>query len=1072
MSKTRILIVEDEAIVALDIRHQLTDLGYEPVGHAMRGEDVVGLVEQSHPDLVLMDIQLAGEMDGIATAQAIRQRFTIPVVFLTAFAGDETLRRAKLAEPYGYIIKPFEDRDLRTVIEMAIYKHRAEAELRESHSALTAIILGAMDGFCIIGAQGRILEVNEAYCQIMGYSREELLGMSVSDLEADETPAEIAEQISGIVQAGSRRFERRHRCKDGRLVHIEISASVIPGDQKQLFVFARDITERRRAEEERETTLRLLKLVNGENDLHGLMEAVTVLLRDWSGCEAVGIRLKEEKDFPYFETRGFPPQFVAAENHLCQYDASGQPVCDALGNPVVECMCGNVLCGRTDPSLPFFTARGSFWANSTTELLAKTTENDRQTRTRNRCNGEGYESVALVPLRVGKESIGLLQMNDRRKNRFTPATISLMERMADSLAIAIAHRQAQEKVRESEAKFRSYIENAPIGIAVADREGRYVEVNRAAANMLGYSEEELLCLGVPDIQSGSNAGDPMELFKKLVKEHSVTGETLLRRKDGTDFWSLISAVKLGENRYMAYFKDITDRKRAEQEALNAASVLEAAFESTADSLLMTDSAGHMTHFNKKFAEFWKLPEDILASCDEYAAIELVRDQVKEPIGFRKRIQHIYAHPEEESFDVVELKDGRILERFSKAHRVGDQVVGRVWSFREVTDRKRLEEQLRQAQKMEAIGQLAGGVAHDFNNILAAILMHLGLLQEETGLNESMRTSLKELDIEAHRAAALTRQLLAFSRRQVIQIKAVDLDGLIVNLFKMLRRLLGEHVALDWNCKSALPPLNADAGMVEQVIINLCVNARDAMPEGGSITLSAQPFLVDEDMAGNYPERRAGFFVRLSVTDTGCGMEEGLMKHIFEPFFTTKEVGRGTGLGLSTVYGIVKQHGGWIDVESVVGKGSTFHVYWPTIPAVKTESSQPDSTLALDGKGETILVVEDEPSVRRLVSITLERRGYRILQAANGPEALGLWKQRRADVDLLLTDVVMPEGITGHELVATMSKDKPGLKVILTTGYSEKLSSPNMPEKQSYIVLTKPYSQTALLTAVRKCIDQP
>lgn len=1071
MNKTRILIVEDEAIVALDIRQQLTGLGYEPVAHAMSGEEARELVEKLRPNLVLMDIQLAGEMDGIVAAQEIREHFGIPVVFLTAYAGDETLRRAKLAEPYGYIIKPFEDRELRTVIEMALYKHLTENELKQSHFALTEIVQGAMDGFYFVNDDGCFLDVNEAYCRMTGYTREELLGTCIADLAVDETLDQIQGAIAERFKSGFKRFERWQRCKDGHRALLEISPGFIPGNAKRLFAFARDITERKRAEEEREATLRLLKLVNGENNLHDLMQAVTLLIRDWSGCEAVGIRLKADKDFPYFETRGFPARFVAAERSLCQYDANGNPMFDAHGNAMLDCMCGNVICGRFDPSLPFFTPYGSFWTNSTTALLAQTTEEDRQARTRNRCNGEGYESVALVPLRVGQTALGLIQMNDKRKDRFTPYTIGLMERMADSLAVAIAHRQGQQKVRESEAKFRSYIENAPIGIAIADRQGRYVEVNSTVARMLGYSEREFLQIRVQDILAPSAMKDGLMLFRRVVEEGFSAGERKLLRKDGSEFHALVSSVRLNEDRFLAFHQDITERKKAEQEAANAAVELEAAFESTADALLMADSQGRMTHYNKKFVELWKIPEELLKTEDEKAAIEFIRDQIKEPLGFGKRIEYLYEHPEEEAFDVVELKGGRVLERYTKCYRVEDRNLGRVWSFREVTERKRLEDQLRQSQKMEAIGQLAGGVAHDFNNILAAILMHLGLLQEESGLNESMRASLAELSHEAQRAAALTRQLLAFSRRQVIQIKPVDLEELVDNLLKMLRRLLGEQVTLHWICKDPLPMLEADPGMVDQVIINLCVNARDAMPNGGTITLLAEAIVFEEDKAGKHPESRTGRFVRLRVADTGCGMDEGLIQRIFDPFFTTKEAGKGTGLGLSTVYGIVKQHGGWIEVESVVGRGSTFDVSLPTCAKVKGQEKPDKAQAEAGGGGETILVVEDEPSVRLLVSMTLGRRGYRVLQASSGPEALGLWKQSRGEISLVLTDVVMPGGMSGYELAERLRHEKPDLKVILSTGYSDKLVSLSQQAAQPYLVLAKPYTQVELLNAIRKSIGK-
>ena len=257
MNQTRILIVEDEAIVARDIAQQLTLLGYEPVAQTPRGEQALVLAEQLRPDLVLMDIQLAGEMDGIAAAQAIRERFAIPVVFLTAFVADETLERAKVTEPFGYIIKPFQDRELRTVIEMALYKHQAETRLRTSQEELTTILRTAMDGFWLSDAEGRFLEVNDAYCQLTGYSRTELLRMAIRDVEADETPAEIAANIERIQRLGSARFERRQRCKDGRLVHVEVSVNYLPGGGGRLVCFLRDITQRKTREREIERLNRL-----------------------------------------------------------------------------------------------------------------------------------------------------------------------------------------------------------------------------------------------------------------------------------------------------------------------------------------------------------------------------------------------------------------------------------------------------------------------------------------------------------------------------------------------------------------------------------------------------------------------------------------------------------------------------------------------------------------------------------------------------------------------------------------------------------------------------------------------
>ena len=418
MGSARILVVEDEAIVARDIVRQLERFGHHVVASTTRGEDAVELAAQLLPDLVLMDIQLAGSVDGIDAAQAIRRKSNVPVVFLTAFATHNVLQRAKQASPFGYLVKPFDPQQLETAIEIALHQHEVEASLRESREELATILRTATDAFLLGDAQGRLLDVNEATCALLGYAREELLAMTVANLAPDEAPEELAQARSRILTLGSARFERHLRRKDGSFVEVEITANKLPIGEGRFMSFARDISARKRADEERDATVRMLKLINQPNSLDALMREVTVLLRDWSGCSAVGIRLSDGEDFPYFETRGFPPTFVQAERYLCEHDRNGRIARDAGGNPVLDCMCGNVLCGRFDATKPFFTTRGSFWTNSTTRLLAQTSEADRRGRTRNRCNGEGYESVALVPLRVGNETYGLLQFNDKRPDRF------------------------------------------------------------------------------------------------------------------------------------------------------------------------------------------------------------------------------------------------------------------------------------------------------------------------------------------------------------------------------------------------------------------------------------------------------------------------------------------------------------------------------------------------------------------------------------------------------------------------------------------------------------------------------
>jgi two-component system cell cycle sensor histidine kinase/response regulator CckA len=390
--------------------------------------------------------------------------------------------------------------------------------------------------------------------------------------------------------------------------------------------------------------------------------------------------------------------------------------------------------------------------------------------------------------------------------------------------------------------------------------------------------------------------------------------------------------------------------------------------------------------------------------------------------------------------------------------------------RDLTVQRNLEEQLAQAQKMEAVGQLAGGVAHDFNNILTASLLQLELLLEQTQLAPETRLALKELEKMSNRAASLTRQLLAFSRRQVIQIRVVDLNEVLGNLLVMLKRLLGENVQVDFQHATTPLWLKADVGMLEQVVTNLCVNARDAMmPLGGRLLIEADAVVLGADAIRVNPEAGVGRFVRLTVADTGCGMDAATLPRIFEPFFTTKEVGKGTGLGLPTVYGITKQHGGWVEVRSAPGHGATFRVYFPAVTTAALVGSGAPFPKKKSG-GETILVVEDEEPVRFMVSLTLKKCGYVVLEAPDGRAALDTWGNRAGEIDLLFTDMVMPNGITGLDLAEHFKRANPNLKVILTSGYSVKLSKSGAPVGTDVVFLAKPYKVGVLTSLVRKCLD--
>jgi PAS domain S-box-containing protein len=467
-------------------------------------------------------------------------------------------------------------------------------------------------------------------------------------------------------------------------------------------------------------------------------------------------------------------------------------------------------------------------------------------------------------------------------------------------------------------------------------------------------------------------------------------------------------------------------------------------------------------------------EESLAQTVEQALTEESWKRLKQILP--KRIEQFRAG-EQDSFSEefeVRTKTGEVIWTESVIRLRENPKMRRLEAFgvtRDITPRVRLEAHFRQAQKMEAVGQLAGGLAHDFNNIMAATIMHLELLLHSPGIDEETGKGLKELMSQARRAAGLTRQLLLFSRRSVMQRQPTNLNEVVENLLKMLHRLIGEDIRLEWNGQTSLPQVLADAGMLEQVIVNLAVNARDAMPRGGSLAIAAEARAVSADEARAHPDAEPGRYVCLSVRDTGCGMDEATLKRVFEPFFTTKEAGKGTGLGLATVYGIVTQHRGWVTVKSSPGKGTVFSIYLPALSESAAPAASAARTEPPRGGEETILLVEDEPAVRNTLTMYLGRFGYQVLQAVNGVQALEVWALHSQKIQLLLTDMVMPEGLSGLDLAEKLRASRPGLPVIVTSGYSTELVEDAGAKLGEVTFLAKPCSPTELASAVRKCLDE-
>ena len=758
-------------------------------------------------------------------------------------------------------------------------------------------------------------------------------------------------------------------------------------------------------------------------------------------------------------------------------------------------------------------------------------------------------------------------------------------------------------------KLSSLLNNVPGAVYRGLRDWSLQFLGAEVERLTGYPPEVFLRREVnwKQIVHPEDLPRVVERFRSAAgtMEKNLRVRYRIRRRDGSERW-------LEDRRQMIYDEDghfsrvdgllldITEEKATEDNLRRTVSLLNATLESTADGILVVDAAGKIAISNRRFLELWRIPEEVMASKEDEHAISFVLGQLKYPEAFLEKVRKLYAAPEEESSDMLEFKDGRVFERYSLPMRSPEGVIGRVWSFRDVTerrrseeailqarndwedtfdnmgdavtvhdmefnivhanraarelfglpllggtlpvkccghyhgkadppedcpgrtclstgrsstrevfephlnrqlelraipridrnrrvvglihvvrdvtDRKRSEEELRKShemlrlsQKMEAVGRLAGGVAHDFNNLLLVIGGYSDLLLQRLPPDSEYREDVEEIRKAGTRASSLTQQLLAFSRKQVIAPRVADLNEVVAGMEKMLRRMIGEDIDLVTVLRPGLWNVRVDTGQIEQVLMNLAVNARDAMPGVGKLRIETENGRIDERWARRQGYGEPGEYVVLSVRDTGSGMDEDTLSRVFEPFFSTKGQGKGTGLGLATVYGIVKQSGGYISAESRPGEGSAFLIYLPRSEALAVDRAADIPATHVRGKGETILLVEDEETVRHFLRTALSEGGYDLLEADDGEEAIALLRRDGRPIHLLITDVIMPK-MGGKELSDRLAADRPEMKVLFVSGYvdNEILREQRFERGEAY--LQKPFAPETLLRTVRKMLE--
>ena len=930
MLKTKILLVEDENIVAKDIENMLDRLGYNIVDNVTTGEASIKKVEEKHPDLVLMDIILRGKMDGVQASEEIKNRFNIPVVYVTAYADDITLQRAKITEPFGYILKPFEERELFVVIEMALHRHKLENKIKESEEWLSITLRSISDAVIATDNKRNVTFINPIAEEFTGWTQKEATGKPLSlifNTINRDTNKKLVEPISKIYQEGVIvRFPRhtsliikngKQKPIDGSGAPIKDFNGVITG---VVFAFT-DITERVKSENIQSALYNISNAVNTTKNIDELIKIIHSQLSRIIDTTNFYVALYNKET----DTISLPYD-VDQKDKFTTFPA-----------------------GKTLTAYVIRTGKSLLVDEEVNNKLIQEGEVD--------MIGTPSKIWLGVPLKVEEEIIGVVTVQSYEDSTiYTKKDLEILEFISEQIAIAIAHTRADNELRISEEKFRDLFENANDAIWTSDVNGKYVSVNHLFEKLLGYTKKDLINKQSIDLIAEEDRKKSIEYYQEVISGKPISFETTILTKNNEKkiFWLRLRPIK---------------------------------------------------------------------------------------------------------------ERGKIIG----AHGIGRDITEKIKAQKAL---KLSEEQLRQAQKMEAIGRLAGGVAHDFNNLLLAINGRCDLLIKKIDANNPFKKDIAEIRKSGERAASLTQQLLTFSRKQVIQPKVINLNDLITDIEKMLKRLIGEDIKLETFPNPKLGYVRVDKGQVDQILMNLSVNARDAMIDGGKLIIETNNIDVDEKFCGSHIEIQPGQYVRLTVTDTGCGMDENTMSRIFEPFFTTKEVGKGTGLGLSTVYGIVKQNNGYMDVYSEPEIGSTFKIYLPRVIAEKKVESKKlfEPIIEASGGTETILLVEDEEAVRDLVSEIIEENGYNIITASEPSEAIFICKKRSKPIDLMITDVVMP-GMSGNVLSAKLKPLYPEMKVLFISGYTGKEIVDRGILKPGTKFLQKPFTPDSLIRKIRKVLDE-
>jgi PAS domain S-box-containing protein len=1068
----RVLNVEDsERDVTLLTRH-LTRAGYELTFERVETPEAMKAALETKPwDVILCDYSMP-QFNALSALKLLQEmELDIPLIIISGTVGEAVAVEAMRAGAHDYLMKdnlvrlaPTIERELHEA-ENRRARRLAEEALKASEAELRALFSAITDVIFVLDSQGRYLRIAPTNPTYLYEPSAVLMGKTLHEV----FPTEQADYFLGHIRRALAE-SRMHRVEYSLQIEgteVWFDGSVSPMSPDAVVWIARDITERKHAEEEK---ARLTAQIESQRQrLNNIVTNVPgVVWEAWGEPNATTQRIDFVSDY--------------VEKML------GYSVAEWLSTP-------------------------NFWLT-----IVHPEDRERTAREAAASFASGQSSalefrwVAKDGRSIWVESNSAVITDDEgRPVGLRGVTTDISER-----------KLAEEALRESEERYRDLVENARDIIYTHDLEGNYTSINKAGAKITGYTREEALNLNLAQTIAPEYLEKAHQMISgKLAGEGETVYDLEVIAKDGRRIAVEVSSrlvfqgdVPVG---VQGIARDITERKRVEEmQARRAAQValrsdINAALAQSNISLQRTlehCAEAMVQHLGAAFARIWTLNKDenvleLQASAGMYTHVDGPHARV--PVGSFKigliaeeRQPHITNDVQSDprisdkewavregmiAFAgyplIVEDRLVGVMAMFAR-QKLADDTLDALSSVADIIsqgiERKRAEEalhaseeQLRQSQKLEAVGQLAGGVAHDFNNLLTVINGYSDLLLRKLNQGDPLRLNIEEIKKAGERAASLTRQLLAFSRRQVLQPKVLKLNAVVSDVDKMLRRLIGEDIDLLTVLEPSLGQIKADPGQIEQVILNLAVNARDAMPQGGKLTIETRNVHLDNQYARKHLSIRPGHYVMLAVSDTGCGMDSETQAHMFEPFFTTKGQGKGTGLGLSTVYGIVKQSGGNIWVYSEVGKGTTFKVYLPRIDEVVESEEARDTPGELPQGRETVLLTEDEEQVRRMTRVILEMSGYQVLEAKSGDEALSIYKQHEGQIDLVMTDVVMPQ-MSGRELARNLETLHPGIKVLYMSGYTDDAIVRHGLLDQEIVFLQKPFTPDALTRKVREVLD--